>query len=80
MKTILVTTDFSEASVNAALYATLLAKDLRANIRLLHVNIPQESFNQAPVVQKAERAMTTAEIQLDNIRFDMHTRWRRSRN
>ena len=72
MKKILVTTDFSEASVNAALYATLLAKDLGAEIKLLHVNIPQESFNQSPVIQKAVRDMTAAEIQLDDIRATMH--------
>ena len=72
MKTILVTTDFSEASINAALYATLLAKGLGAQIMLLHVNIPQESFNQSPVIQKAVRAMTSAEIQLDDIRATMH--------
>lgn len=76
MKTILVTTDFSEASVNAAMFATLLAKDLNAKIRLLHVNIPQESFNQSPVILKAESAMTSAEIQLDDIRLAMYSRSR----
>lgn len=74
MKTILVTTDFSEASLNAALYATQLAKDLGATIHLLHVNSPVESFNQAPVVLKSERAINSAESQLEAVRSNMEVR------
>ena len=73
MKTILVTTDFSETSINAAIYATQLARDLGAEIKLLHVNIPVESFNQAPVVQKSERANTSAESQLEAVRSAMES-------
>lgn len=72
MKTIVVTTDFSEASVNAAFYATQLARDLDAKIILMHANMPQESFNQAPVIQKVENAMTDSEFQLNNIKNQMH--------
>ena len=71
MKTILVATDFSEASLNAALYATQLARDIGANIKLLHVNIPVESFNQAPVVLKSERAISSAESQLETVKSNM---------
>ena len=71
MKTILVTTDFSEASINAALYATQLARDLGADIKLLHVNSPVESFNQAPVVQKSQRAVNSAESQLETVKSNM---------
>lgn len=73
MKTILVTTDFSETSINAAIYATQLARDLGAEIKLLHVNIPVESFNQAPVVQQAERANISAESQLEAVRSNMES-------
>ena len=73
MKTIVVATDFSEASVNAALYATQLARDLGAKIILMHANMPQESFNQAPVIEKVENAMTDSEIRLNNIKVQMHS-------
>lgn len=72
MKTILVTTDFSEASVNASLYGTLLAKDLHANIMLLHVRIPEASFNQSSVIVEAVSEMASAENQLDAMRSRMH--------
>lgn len=71
MKTILVTTDFSEASINAATYATQLAHDLGANVKLLHVNIPVESFNQSPVILKSQRAVTGSENQLEALRLNM---------
>ena len=71
MKTILVTTDFSEASMNAAIYATSMARDLGADIKLLHVNIPVESFNQSPVILKAERAINSAESLLENVKSKM---------
>ena len=65
MKTILITTDFSEASANASFYGTLLAKDMGANIMLLHVNMPQESFNQSSVIMEAVSEMTSADTRLD---------------
>lgn len=71
MKTILVTTDFSEASMNAATYATHLALDLGANVKLLHVNLPVESFNQSPVILKSQRAVTSSESQLEAVRLHM---------
>lgn len=73
MKTILVSTDFSEASMNAAIYATQMARDLHADIKLLHVNIPVESFNQSPVILKSERAVNSAENQLDAVKSAMET-------
>lgn len=75
MKTILVTTDFSETSINAANYATQLARDLGADIKLLHVNIPVESFNQSPVIPKAVRETTSAESQLESVKsiMDVHS-------
>ena len=71
MKTILVTTDFSEASMNAALYATQMASDLGTSIKLLHVNIPVESFNQSPVVLKTEKSINSAEGRLEAIKENM---------
>lgn len=73
MKTILVTTDFSEASMNAAIYATKLARDIGGDIKLLHVNIPVESFNQSPVILKSERALHSSENQLEIIKANMET-------
>lgn len=73
MKTILVPTDFSEASVNAAIYATKLARDLGANMTILHVNVPEESFNQSPFILKTEKDIDSAESQLDALRDMMHT-------
>ena len=71
MKTILVTTDFSEASKNAAIYATQMARDIGAGIILLHANIPVESFNQSPVVVKSQRAVNSAESQLEAVKTNM---------
>ena len=71
MKTILVTTDFSESSVNAALYATKLANDIGAAIHLLHVNSPVESFNQAPVVLESEMEINSAESRLNAVKSNM---------
>ena len=73
MKTILVTTDFSETSKNAAIYATRLAKHLGANIMLLHVSIPQESFNQSSVVLESAQEVNSSELQLDAIRSHMYS-------
>jgi nucleotide-binding universal stress UspA family protein len=47
MKNILVTTDFSEDSINAALYAAHLAKEYNARLFILHVfSMPLPSSNQ----------------------------------
>lgn len=48
MKTILVTTDFSEAADNACKYAIALAKDFKAKIILAHVfDVPALGYNSA---------------------------------
>lgn len=67
MKTIIICTDFSPASVNAAIYGAQLAEVLNANVRLFHANTPQESFNQSPVIERAEAAVESARSQLNEI-------------
>lgn len=71
MKTILICTDFSAASVNAAIYGAQLAEALGGSALLFHSNTPQESFNQSPVVEQAEAAVASANMQLQDISRQM---------
>lgn len=65
MKTIIVATDFSPASVNAAEYAAEMALTINADILLLHVyQIPvvylevPVAMNEVTILQEAEKQMT----------------------
>jgi nucleotide-binding universal stress UspA family protein len=62
MKTVLVPTDFSNAAMNAAEYAVSFAKEINANVLLLHAyNVPMALAGDVPVM-----ITTPEELQKDN--------------
>jgi nucleotide-binding universal stress UspA family protein len=62
MKTILVPTDFSNAAMNAAEYAMSFAKEINANVLLMHAyNVPMALAGDVPIL-----AITPEELQKDN--------------
>lgn len=71
MRSILVCTDFSPASIHAATYAASLALSLKANILLLHVRPSVESYNQAPVAEVEAAAAESANFQMEQLVAEM---------
>lgn len=65
MKTIIVATDFSAAALNAAYYATDMAKATGKQVLLLHVYTLPVSYAEVPVAFNPDRLMQDIQQELD---------------
>lgn len=74
MKTILVPTDFSPASMNAISYAADMASAIAANILLLHVYQIPYTYGEVSIVINHEEMMQDAAEKLNNIKEDVGKR------
>jgi nucleotide-binding universal stress UspA family protein len=68
MKTILVATDFSDAAVNAAKYATDMALTINADILLLHVYHIPVTYSEIPAVVSPGDQMQDAERNINHLK------------
>lgn len=69
MKTILVPTDFSAVSVNAAYYATEMARKVQADVILLHVLVLPVTISEVPVpYDNHEAALADATEEMDRLK------------
>lgn len=68
MKTILVATDFSTASLNASNYAADMAMAINADIALLHVFQVPVSYSEAPVIMNMDDMQRIAEKDISDLR------------
>jgi nucleotide-binding universal stress UspA family protein len=68
MKTILVATDFSPASLNAANYAADMASSINANILLLHVYQVPVSYTEIPVAMNEQDLMENVEKVMNELK------------
>lgn len=74
MKTIVVPTDFTAVSSNAARYALELAEHLHTSVTLLHVYPIPMAFSDVPVPPQVFNALQTdAENFLDEVKMDLDT-------
>lgn len=64
MKKIIAATDFSEHSSNAATYAVEMAREINADIVLLHVCPAPMSFSEVPVIFELEEQVVSASKKL----------------
>ena len=71
MKTILVATDFSPASLNAANYATDMALAINANILLLHVYQIPVSYSEIPVAINERDLMENVEKVINELKENL---------
>ncbi|HPH83842.1 MAG TPA: universal stress protein [Ferruginibacter sp.] len=60
MKTLFVATDFSANALNAAIYATNMAKDIHASILLFHVTTLPVNYGEIPGVVQSDEMMHEA--------------------
>ncbi|QJB31837.1 universal stress protein [Chitinophaga oryzae] len=67
MKTIVVATDFSAAALNAAYYATDMAKATGKQVLLLHVYTLPVSYAEVPVAFNADQLMQDIQQELDKL-------------
>lgn len=74
MKTILVATDFSPASVNAANYAADMALSIGAGLMLLNVYSVPVSYGELPVVMDMEGLQANADRELNKIKELLNNR------
>lgn len=71
MKTILVTTDFSSAAMNATNYAADMASAINADLLLLHVYQIPFSYGEIPVPIDPEEMMENAAEQLKKVKEEL---------
>ncbi|NCW88623.1 MAG: universal stress protein [Chitinophagia bacterium] len=75
MKTIIVPTDFSPTATNALHYAIQMAKQIKANLLLVHVYQVPVSYTDAPIVlvsvdelrKSAEARMQTLKEEVEHL-------------
>lgn len=68
MKTIIVATDFSDASLNAANYAADMAQAIHANLLLVHIYQIPVTYLEIPVTSEAEETRIDAEESLSQLK------------
>lgn len=71
MKTVLVATDFSSASLNAANYAADMALAINANVHLLHVYQTPVIYLEVPVAVNTEDIKREAEKSMNRLREEL---------
>ncbi|BAV05796.1 Nucleotide-binding universal stress protein, UspA family [Filimonas lacunae] len=74
MNTILVATDFSAASVNAAEYAAEMALVVKKDLLLLHIYSLNVSWNQIPLTTDNTNMSEDADTALNRLRNSLHER------
>jgi nucleotide-binding universal stress UspA family protein len=67
MKTLLVATDFSSNALNAAIYATKMAKEIHASIVLFHVTTLPVNFGEMPGVVLADDSLQEANSLMESL-------------
>lgn len=74
MKTIIATTDFSDAALNAAEYAADMAQAIHANLLLVHIYQIPVTYLEIPVATEADQTRIDAEESLSQLKEQLIVR------